>query len=216
MNQAVDLSNVAVTVVDRKWMKMSKAWRISLRLPEGIPLLAPVLSGMIEKQFRIELRNSKGTIEIDPAIIIDVPPKNKTFLLQIETCYEHQNNIGPHVTAMMNEDAQLYIGKPFSKPAPAVGMPEQQPPLLSSDDEEYRKKLVSGLHVLFQNVRFQQFIQSELQRLFPGNAKKISNHLECKAVLKSLSQVASCRDLSIEQINGWREGFTEWVNRGAR
>lgn len=218
MTQPMDLTSISVKVVDRKWMKMSKAWRVSLRLPDNQPLLAPVLSGMIEKQVRIELSNSKGSIEIDPAIIIDVPPKNRSFLLQIETCYEWQNTIGPHVTAMINEDATLYIGKPFNKPAPAVGLPEplNQTDRAPADDEDYRKKLIGGLHVLFQNLRFQQFIQQRLDTAFPDNGQSITNHTECKAVFKSLSQVGSCKDLTVDQITTWRKEFEGFINRGPR
>lgn len=214
MTQAVDLTSIAVKIVDRKWMKMAKAWRISLRLPESNALLAPVLSGMIETQVRIELGNEKGAIEIDPALIIDVMPKNRSFILQVETCYEWQNSIGPHVTAMINEDAVLYIGKPFEKPAPAQGLPVPVSQPKPAEDEEYRQKLVKGLHVLFQNHRFQQFIQSKLREQFSQSNQEISDHKECKAVFKSLSGVASCKDLSVATITEWREAFMSWVNGG--
>jgi len=213
-----ELDSINVVVEDRIWMKAAKSWRISLKLPVDRPLLPVVLSGMIDQKVRVMI----GMTLIDPACIMDVKYQKKSFNLVIENVYEHQNGIGPFITQMLGKDADLSITKTSGEPQPAVCNQKQ-----SQGEEQIgsaNKELLKGLHILFQNVKFQEFICYHYRPDFPPETPPYGYvHISkadvftaagCKSAFKSLNGVTTCRDLTDENINDWRKGFNTWINGG--
>lgn len=192
------MSAIEVTIIDRKWMRAAHAWRVFLELPDS-PDLAASLSGMIDTQCSIALKNETTKVLINPAYIVDVPSKGKRFLLVVETVYEHQNTLGPQITQLYGQTAQLKIGKATTSLLP----PEE--PL-----NEEKRKLLKGLHILFQNPRFQEFCHEKYIGTWPED----EDHKACKTAFKEMLNVKSCKELSEETINSWRNNFNEWLNRG--
>jgi hypothetical protein len=160
---------------------------------------------MIDSQCSVNLSNDIASVLIDPAYIVDVPTKGKKFLLVIETCYENQKDLGPAITALYGQSIMLQIGKPGAAP--------KIPPAKTESSEE-KKTLLMGLHRLFLVQKFQAFIFSKC--LKADIAVNITDEKTCKAAFKQLVQVGSCRDLSEDAINSWRNAFNEWINGGGR
>jgi len=186
-----------LVLANRQWMRSAKAWRLFFSLPADNPLLPSFLTALIDRQVRAELNQ----LVLDPVLVVDVPPKGRGFQLVIETCYEQQNVHGPRLTAMVGEAVFVTLspaGQPVETPVTEV----------RPEITEERKRLLTGLHVLFQNPRFQEFIGSMA-------GLEIRDENECKAVFKNrLCQVESCKDLSDEVIHDWRRQFNEWLNGG--
>lgn len=192
----MNLQNIPVTLLDRKWMRAAKAWRCFLLLPHEPKELPSVLSAMIETQVAVAL----GSQVISPAIILDVPHKAKSFQLVIETVYEHQNGIGPYLTAMCGEEHLLTI-------SPVGETPQPEQPKISKAPKDY----LAGLHVLFQNQYFHDFVAARYNQKFSPKVA-INTKDGCKAAFKFLMNVKSCRDLEPEQIDRFRNEFNAALN----
>lgn len=198
------LDDVEVLVVDRIWKRGEKAWSIHLQLPAEPVTLPAVLSGMIDTKVRVEL----GALEIDPALIVNVKHVKHRFVLVVETCYESQNGIGPYVTGMVNSLVRLTIRKPGEKPQPAVGV--QVPPV----EDRASKDQLKGLHVLFQNHRFQEFMKQRFNQQ-GGDIVQMTPEL-CKVAFKSMAGVDSCKQLAEDTVKWWLAEFNTWLPSSRR
>jgi hypothetical protein len=187
-------------------MRAAHAWRLFLLLPDK-PELAASLSGIIDSKCSIHLFNDKTSLTIDPAYIVDVPSnKGKKFLLVIETCFETQKDLGPDITSLYQQEVSLQIGKPGAVPEEPIKA------IANKEMSEEKKSLLLGLHRLFSLSKFHQFLtpfcaQKEI-------AVSITDEKTCKAAFKAMIGIDSCRDLSIEAINSWRNAFNEWLRGG--
>lgn len=197
------LSNIAVILEDRRWMKAAKAWRLFLKLPTDQPLIPSLLSGMIDQQFKVTLDN----ITIDPAQIVDVPMKNKSFQLVIETCYEKQNGIAPFITDMAREGRECLLSI-----LPQSDEPQSTAPV--STEPRIDKEALKGLHILFQNPKIQEYVIGVYNRTCDvGQELENLTTENCKDAFKQLAHVASCKDLAPEYMTNWRKGLNQWLNR---
>ncbi len=205
--QSPDLSHIPVEVTDRKWMRSAKAWRVYLLLPKDSPELPIVFSGMIDSQVRVDLEGKKGlSIEIDPAMIVDVPSRAKRFWLVVEGCYEHQAAIGPHLAAMYADGhAILSVRPPMERHVPAVAAtPRSEEQSSGRGDVSFRT--LKGLHVLFQNPSFQKYVFEK-----PPQQHDPTDKDQTKAAFKRLAGVESCKDLSEQSALQFIREFNEWL-----
>jgi hypothetical protein len=202
-----ELENISVVVVDRKWMA-NKSWRIYLRLPIDRPLLPVIFSRLITENVYVSIMHPDAFIEIKPANIVNVPPyKGKTFLLVVETCYETQNaQVGPKITSIYGQDALLTV-RELSAIESREHVPQKEPKETKSELPESMKTALMGLHRLFDNPKFQRFIQEQTSTV-------ITNKDECKTAFKQLTGVESCRDIPEMKIEAWRLEFNSRLSRG--
>lgn len=208
------LSNIAVTLDDRKWMKAAKAWRLFFRLPVGNSLEPALLSGMIDQQCRAEFSYGTTLVVIDPAHIIDVPTKSGAFQVVLENCYEHQNNIAYSVTDLVGKECQLSILPRSSEPQPAVCNQPIEPQYQQQDPtvEEF-EKAIKGLHILFGKNNIQEFVINEYNRRNPNCKITTITPAACKAAFKDMAGVESCNGLTMEFIRNWHKELSAWLNR---
>jgi hypothetical protein len=76
------------------------------------------------------------------------------------------------------------------------------PPSIAEITDPARNRILSGLHVLFNNHKFQEFVGRLCQ-------EEIRDPTLCKQKFKKYMKVGSCTELSIEQINDFREKFNQ-------
>src|SRR6266702_850504 len=101
--------DIPVIFLDRKRMKVARAWRCFVELPRDRANLPEVLTAYIESEVRIELRG-ETTVDMDPAWIFDVPSaKGGKFHLVFETVSEQQSFLGPKLTALIGKEVRLTI-----------------------------------------------------------------------------------------------------------
>ena len=181
-------------------MRAAHAWRCFLQLPSDGSAIAIYLTSLIDTKCSITLSTEQTSLTIDPAYIVDVPPKGTGFLFVIETCFESQKDLGPEITALNKQALNLRIG-------PAGNFQESARPAIKAEMSDDKKVLLMGLHRLFPLPKFQQFVTALLTR--KGLMYEIHNEKECKIAFKKLAGVESCRDLTEEAINSWRTAFNE-------
>ena len=195
----ISLKNIPVKFIERKWMRSLKSWRCTVELPqeEKYEILSPALSGMIDGQFKIDIAG-EFSININPMSIIDVPVKGKKAQLVLETVYEHQNIVGPKLTCLVDQDIMLTI-------SPTGIVAPEKKTIISGDITE---KSLRGLHVFFQNKKFQEFIDKLTGR-------KVSDKDTCKSIFKEHMKVESCKELDEQDTVSIINGFNDWLNGGS-
>lgn len=194
------LNEIPVFVNGRQWMKSGRCWRLSLRLPTEPLALAPALSGMIGTQVRACIRGAMD-VDIDPALIVDVPAKSRQFFLELENVYEKQNGIGPTLTAMVNQGCVLTL----------LPVGEDKAEVVVTGD--VRVDTLKGLHVaFFQNPLFWDFIRR--RALDAGERIQVDSSEQCKAAFKQLAGVETCRALSEQYVRETIRDFNQFINGG--
>ena len=195
------LQNIAVTVHERKRMKLAHCWRVVLSLPEDNENLAPLLSGMIGTQVRAELLGEVDVV-IDPAEIVDVPQKGRRFYLELENVSERQNGIGPGLTVLVGNGCKLNLLPPG----------EETPPIEETIRGDVQEKTLRGLHMaFFQNRQFWDFIRNGT-----GGFVEIDSPESCKAAFKQMAGVTSCKELSEGYVRNVIRDFNQYINQGGR
>lgn len=195
-------NNIAAHFVERKWMRAAKAWRCVIEIPNtgNVP---EVLTALLERQVRAEIAGADISVTIDPAYIVDVPSRKKQFQVVLETCYEHQANLGPRLTAMTDTPVTLSI-------LPLDKTPQQPEQPQSLTHKMLDERTLKGLHIsFFQNPKFWEWLTTQTKNT-------IGNPQQCKAVFKAWLQVESCKDIRedyfkivVRNFNAWLGGKSE-------
>lgn len=188
------LEQIPVTISDAQWMRSAHAWRVLCELPAGNVALAPAMARLIDTQVDA-LIQGELSIAIYPAHVVNVKHSKGKFTAILETCYEKQNEVGPLLIGLIGTTAFMTVTK--------AGSPKLQP---ASRDQ------LKGLHVLFQNPRFQQFVQSQaiLRKLIDN----VVDARTAKAAFKAMAGIDSCRDLPEATHKEWIQSFNSWLNGG--
>lgn len=184
------LEDLDVLVTDAQWLRSAHAWRVLCELPEGVAI-APAIAAMIEQKVDVQLRGEL-TVDIYPAHIVTVKHSKKKFTAIFETCQESQNILGPKLVGMINTRALLTLTK--------AGTPKGEPVV---------KDFLKGLHVLFGNPRFQEFIQYEIRQ--QGVTVEIRDAKTAKSAFKHLVKIESTKELTRDDYNFWTGNFTAWL-----
>lgn len=184
------LENIDVLVTDAQWMRSAHAWRVLCELPVG-GVLAPAIATLIDMKVDVRLQGSVP-VEICPAHVVNVKHSKGRFTVIFETCFEKQNEIGPRLLGMIGNRSALTVTR--------AGEPKVEP--LSKD-------FVKGLHVMFGNPKFQQYLQDLSGRV--GVQIEIRDAATAKLVFKELAGVESCKELTDEQYQARIKNFNEWL-----
>lgn len=187
------LEQIQVTITDAQWMRSAHAWRVLCELP-GDVALAPAMARLIDTQVDMLLQGEL-TVVIYPAHVVNVKHSKGKFTAIFETCYEKQNEVGPLLIGLIGTTAYMTVTK--------AGSPKLQP---ASKDQ------LKGLHVLFQNPRFQQFVQA--QAILNKRNDNVVDAKTAKIAFKDMAGVNSCRDLPKESYKEWIASFNSWLNGG--
>lgn len=188
------LEQVQVTITDAQWMRSAHSWRVLCELPTGDIALAPAMARLIDTQVDMFLQGQLSVV-IYPAHIVNVKHSKGKFTAIFETCYEKQNEVGPLLIGLIGTTAFMTVTK--------AGSPKLQP---ASKDQ------LKGLHVLFQNPRFQQFVQAQ------ATSRKLTDNVvdarSAKVAFKAMAGIDSCRELPEATHKEWVNSFNGWLNRG--
>lgn len=189
------LEKIRCRFIERRWMRAAKAWRCFIALPAD-PMLPAILTSLIEDKVKIEISGDYA-VSMAPVFVVDVPSKNKGFLLVLETCYENQAGHGPHLTALTNTDILLTIS-PFTEP--------EKPQSLTTDP--INTSTIRGLHIeFFHNERFWVFLT--LNGTIPATSPETA-----KVAFKALFKVESCKQVSTREFNDFLQRFNAWLKEG--
>jgi hypothetical protein len=184
--------SMPVTVEDRRWLRGTKAWRVTLAIPcsHDIPVM---LTALIERQVAVTIA---GTVSatINPACIVDVSPRKGKFLLLVETCFDHQSTIGPRLTELIGQTCSLRISP--------IDAPSKEPKAPTID----AKQIAALHHSFFVNPKFQAYIR--VRTGVPVEGCSASTKTTTKAYLG----VKSTKDIRPEQFSAMLSDFNGWVN----
>jgi hypothetical protein len=181
-------------------MRSAKAWRCVLVLPDN-QILAAGLTSLIESKVRLTLISADGiTVTIDPAFIVDVKTKGRRFHLIMETCFEHQAEHGPRLTAMVNQPVRVSV-EPTGQTTTITEAPPVEGMIGAAE--------IRGLHsTFFRNNKFQQFIEHQ-------TGVQVRDEERCKSEFKRLHNVESCKELKQTVFREFLREFNQWNTRGA-
>lgn len=189
----LDLTAIEATLTERKYMRQSRSFRCYLDLPQN-PVLASALTALIDRQIDVTIKSHELTVEMHPALVIDVTSRSKKFGLVIETIHETQNHVGTNLTAMTGERVIIAISPAGQKPATTT---EPQ-----GDIDE---QSIKGLHAaFFKNKLFYEYLSLK-------TGEVVDNPSTCKTVYKLLMQVDSCRQINQSEYNACLKDFNNWL-----
>lgn len=184
------------TLIDLKWMKAAKAWRMFFELPSAVE--AVQMTPHIETNVSVKLQHDSlpETPVLNPCHIENVIHKNRKYVLSCETCSESQKFIGTLMMAMIGMTFQITVSNPTETKADAT-------PKVGTISEQAKK----GLHTtFFQNRHFQEYISSI-------TGKTVETPTDCKSVYKAMLQVTSCREIEQSDYKAVLDGFNSWLAR---
>lgn len=185
------IKDVPCILKQRQWMRAAKAFRFYLELPQN-PIMAAQLTALIDMQVNATIAGH----DLSPALVVDIPSKGTRFQLVLETCFEHQNSIGPKLTAFTGE----YV-------------PVSLAPLSDSPPEEKRGSIspesTKTLHAMFfKNRKFWEFVETKTKQA-------VSTEAECKTAYKEMLGTESIKHLEEETYRDSIQSFNVWLNSGA-
>lgn len=189
----LDLNAIQATLTERKYMRQARAFRAYLDLPQNA-VLAAALTALIDRQVNVTIQNNDISVEMHPALVVDVTSRSKKFGLVIETVHESQNGIGPNLTAITGEKVVLSI-RPVGEKTP------EQAAKRGDIDEQALK----GLHsAFFKNKLFYEFLSRK-------TGETVDDPISCKAIYKAMMQVSSCREIDQTDYNACLQDFNKWL-----
>lgn len=185
----------AATLIDLKWMKAAKSWRMFLELPSAVE--AVQLTPQIETNVSVTLQHASlpEPPTLNPCHIENVIHKNRKYVLSCETCSESQKFIGTLMMAMIGMTLDITVTDPTAAPEPS-----QKAGTISDQAKK-------GLHTtFFQNKHFHEYISS-----ITGTS--IITPADCKSAYKAMLNVGSCKDINQSDYTAALKGFNDWLSK---
>lgn len=190
----IDLTNIQATLTERKYMRAARAFRCYLDLPQDA-ILAASLTALIDRKINFTMSSKDLKAHLTPALVVDVTSKGKKFGLVVETVYEHQNSVGPSITAMTGEQVVVEI------------RPEQEQEPKPEKRGTITEQALKGLHAtFFQNRVFHEFLTDR-------TGTEVLDAVSCKSVYKAMMQVTSCREIEQDDYEAVLKDFNGWLPR---